>query len=70
MKRRKSYTYLLAAGMIFLMAILFGRNVFTHYFSSLGSALSILMALGFTVCGIQELSNYFHVRKEEKEEKK
>ena len=70
MERRKTYTYLVSTLLILIMTALFAANIFTGYFSFLDPGLSALMAFGFFICAIQELSNYFRARREEKEEGK
>ena len=67
MERRKTYTYLVSTVLILIMSALFAANIFTGYFSFLGPGLSALMAFGFFICAIQELSNYRRARKEDKE---
>ena len=49
------------------MAGLFTANLFTGYFRLLDPLLSGIMAAGFAVCALAELSNYFKSRREEKE---
>ena len=67
MERRKTYTYLVSTVLILIMTALFAAHIFTGYFSFLGPGLSALMAFGFFICAIQELSNYRRARKEDKE---
>lgn len=67
MERRKTYTYLVSTLLILIMTGLFAANIFTGYFSFLDPSLSALMAFGFFICAIQELSNYRRARKEDKE---
>ena len=69
MERRKPYTYLISTVLIFVLAGLFTANIFIGYFSGLDGLLSGIMAVGFFVCGIQELSNYLRARKEEQQER-
>lgn len=67
MERRKTHTYLISTVLILIMTVLFVLNIFTGYFTHLGPGLSALMAFGFFICAIQELSNYRRARKEDKE---
>lgn len=67
MDQMKPSQHLLAAALIFVMAGLFTANLFTGYFRLLDPLLSGIMAAGFAVCALAELSNYFKSRREEKE---
>ena len=67
MDQMKPSQHLLAAALIFVMAGLFTANLFTGYFRLLDPLLSGIMAAGFAVCALVELSNYFKSRREEKE---
>lgn len=68
MDQMKPSQHLLAAALIFVMAGLFTANLFTGYFRLLDPLLSGIMAAGFAVCALVELSNYFKSRKEEEQE--
>ena len=67
MDQMKPSQHLLSAALIFVMAGLFTANLFTGYFRLLDPLLSGIMAAGFAVCALAELSNYFKARREEKE---
>lgn len=70
MDQMKPTQHLLSAGLILIMTGLFTANVFTGYFSFLDPFLSGIMALGFAVCALMELSNFFKSRKQKKEDGK
>ena len=67
MERRKTHTYLISTVLILIMTVLFVLNIFTGYFTHLDPGLSALVAFGFFICALQELSNYRRARKEDKE---